>query len=105
MPKISFSIELTLSVLIVIILDSSNLSADALTDKLSDQLVEGVAELKSKPERSGPILLISQSELNALPSDTPVSWSQKPVSPEGPLIEISDTAENLSRQIFTVTVK
>ena len=105
MPKFSFSIELTLAILIFVILASSNLSADALTDELSDQLVEGVAELKSKPERSGPILLISQSELNALPSDTPVSWSQKPVSPEGPLIEISDTAENLSRQIFTVTVK
>ena len=94
MLNFSFSIELTLVVVVSVMLASSNLSADALTDELSDQLVDGVVELKSKPEHSHPILLISQSELNALPSDTPVSWSQKPTSPEGPLIEIASPTHN-----------
>lgn len=59
--------------------------------------------------------------MDALPLATVVSWTSKPTSPEGPTIdvkkselpsgrhtveiEISDVAENLSRKIFTVTVK
>jgi hypothetical protein len=112
----------TLSVLVCVMLTSSStLSADRLTDELADQLVEQVADLKSNSEQDRPLLLITQDELDALPLDTVVSWTSKPISPEGPTIdvkkselpsgrhtveiEISDVAENLSRKIFTVTVK
>jgi hypothetical protein len=63
-------------------LSSSILSAD----HFAEQIVEQFAELKSKPEGKRSIRLVSQSELDALPMDTPVAWSTKPTSPEGPSI-------------------
>ena len=75
---------------------SSSLSADPLTDEMADQLVDQVADLKkeSNTPTSHPLLLVSQSELDALPLDTVVSWSSKPTSPEGPLIEIASPTNN-----------
>ena len=70
------------------------IAADALPDELSDQLVQQVTDLKAQPEPSAPLILISQSELDALPMDTVVSWSTKPTSPEGPTIEIASPTNN-----------
>jgi hypothetical protein len=94
MLNFSLSMKLALAVLLSAVLVSSLVSADQLTDELSEQLLDGVAELESKPERGRPILLISQSELDALPLDTAVSWSQKPTSPEGPIINIESPIHN-----------
>jgi len=55
---------------------------------------EQVAELKARPETSSPILLVSQTELDALPTDTPVAWGSKPTSPEGPTIAIASPTNN-----------
>jgi hypothetical protein len=40
------------------------------------------------------LLLVSQSELDALPKDTPVAWSKKPTSPNGPEISIESPTHN-----------
>ncbi len=42
--------------------------------------------------------LVSQSELDALPSDTPVGWRSKPISPNGPLIRIESPIHNRTYQ-------
>lgn len=82
---------------------SSALSADPLTDEMADQLVDQVvgskAETNAVPvavpaNTSSSLLLVSQSELDALPMDTVVSWSSTPTSPEGPLIEIASPTHN-----------
>lgn len=41
-----------------------------------------------------PLLLVSQSELDALPTDTPVAWGHKPSSPDGPKIQIASPTHN-----------
>ncbi len=41
-----------------------------------------------------PLLLVSQGEIAALPTDTPVAWGQKPTSPDGPRIEIDSPIHN-----------
>ena len=78
------------------VLAPSTLLADPLTDEMSDRLVEQVADLKAPAEATAKptLLLVSQSELDALPIDTVVSWSNKPTSPEGPLIEIASPVNN-----------
>jgi len=63
-------------------------------DQISDQVVNQVAELKSKSGGNNSLLLISQTELDALPTDTPVAWSSKPTSPEGPAIQIASPTHN-----------
>lgn len=90
----SLSMKLALAVLLSAGLVSPVVFADQLTDELSDQLLDGVADLESKSEHSRPILLISQSELDALPLDTAVSWGRKPTSPEGPIIKIESPIHN-----------
>ena len=47
---------------------------------------------------SGVLLLVSQSELDALPLDTPVAWSSKPTSPNGPVILIESPIHNRTYQ-------
>jgi hypothetical protein len=47
---------------------------------------------------SGVLLLVSQSELDALPLDTPVAWSSKPTSPNGPVIQIESPIHNRTYQ-------
>jgi len=47
---------------------------------------------------SGVLLLVSQSELDALPLDTPVAWSSKPTSPNGPVIRIESPIHNRTYQ-------
>ena len=47
---------------------------------------------------SGVLLLVSQSELDALPVDTPVTWSSKPTSPNGPVIRIESPIHNRTYQ-------
>ena len=74
----------------VLLLTTSTLSADQIPTEVMDQ----VAQLKSKPASSAPILLVSQTELDALPLDTPVAWSSKPTSPEGPTISIASPTHN-----------
>jgi hypothetical protein len=75
---------------------SSTLSADPLTDEMADRLVDQVADLKDESRGEAPslVLLVTQSELDALPMDTVVSWSSTPTSPEGPLIEIASPIHN-----------
>ncbi len=82
MLKFDLSIPLTLVVLTWVMLTSSTLFA------------EEIADLKSEPERSRAVLLVSQAELDALPLDIPVAWSTKPTSPEGPAIEIASPTHN-----------
>ena len=43
---------------------------------------------------AGPLLLLSQSEIDALPLDTPVAWATKPTSDDGPRIEIDSPTHN-----------
>jgi hypothetical protein len=97
MTKTIHSNQRMIAALIVVILAISGaapISADALPDELSDQLVQQVTDLQAQPESSAPLILISQSELDALPKDTVVSWSTKPTSPEGPTIEIASPTNN-----------
>ena len=94
MLKSGLSIPLILVVLTCVVLASPPLSADQLTDELADQLVDQIADLESKSERSRPILLISQSELDAIPLDVAVAWNTRPTSPDGPLIEIASPTHN-----------
>jgi hypothetical protein len=94
MPISIFSRSLPFSILLGLLIGSAPLFADPLTDELSDQLVKQVTELKAKSESTGTLVLISQSELDALPRDTVVSWSTKPTSPEGPTIEIASPTNN-----------
>jgi hypothetical protein len=63
-------------------------------DQIPAEVMQQVAELKAAPASGGPLLLISQSELDALPLDTPVAWSSKPTSPEGPQIAIASPTNN-----------
>jgi hypothetical protein len=53
-----------------------------------------IASTASAGPEGGPLLLISQSELDALPLDTPVAWNSKPTSPEGPQIQIDSPTHN-----------
>ena len=96
MLNFGLSIPLTLAVLSCAMLASSTVSADQLTDELADQLVEQIADLESGSERGNSLLLISQSELDALPLDTVVSWSSTPTSPDGPVIEIASPTHNVT---------
>jgi len=48
----------------------------------------------AEPPARSVILLVSQSELDALPKDTPVAWSKKPTSPNGPEISIESPTHN-----------
>jgi hypothetical protein len=90
MLKFDFSTSLFFVFLTGLMLSSSILPAD----QIADQIVEQVAELKSKPEGKRAVLLVSQSELDALPLDMPVAWSTKPTSPEGPSIDIASPTNN-----------
>ena len=63
-------------------------------DPIPPEVIEQVADLKSEPAEHRTLLLVSQSELDALPSDTPVAWSSKPTSPEGPEIAIASPTHN-----------
>ncbi len=97
MLKLGLSRRLLLASFACALFLSSALSADQLTDEMADQIVNQVADLKSEQEASSPaplLLLVSQSELDALPTDTVVAWSTKPTSPEGPLIEIASPIHN-----------
>jgi hypothetical protein len=41
----------------------------------------------------GPLVLVTQAQLNAMPTDTPVAWGSKTEDPNGPLIQI-DSPQN-----------
>lgn len=73
---------------------ASLVSPSLADDPIPAEVREQVAELKAKPPSAAPILLVSQTELDALPLDTPVSWSSKPTSPEGPKIAIASPTNN-----------
>ncbi len=63
-------------------------------DGIPPEVVEQVAELKAQSRVATPILLVSQTELDALPLDMPVAWGSKPTSPEGPTIAIASPTNN-----------
>jgi len=86
--------SLLLVLLVGVLLGAAPVSADPLTEELSDHLMKQLAELEARSESSRSLVLIRQSELDALPRDTPVSWNTKPTSPEGPMIEISSPTNN-----------
>jgi len=86
--------SLLLVLLVGVLLGAAPVSADPLTEELSDHLMKQLAELEARSEANRSLVLIRQSELDALPRDTPVSWSTKPTSPEGPMIEISSPTNN-----------
>jgi len=69
-------------------------SSTGWADQIDDQIIGQVADLKSKPAGGHALLLVSQSELDALPLDTPVAWGSKPTSADGPSIEIASPIHN-----------
>jgi len=83
-------IRRTLVVLTCLMLSSSA----GWADQIDDQIIGQVADLKSKPAGGHALLLVSQSELDALPLDTPVAWGSKPTSADGPSIEIASPIHN-----------
>ncbi|GEM_PF-2988350 len=83
-------IRRTLVVLACVMLSSSA----GWADQIDDQIIDQVADLKSKPAGGHALLLVSQTELDALPLDTPVAWGSKPTSADGPSIEIASPTHN-----------
>ncbi len=84
----------TFALIACLSLMSSAAWADQRSDELFEQVAEQVGRLEAETGRRAPLLLVSQSELDALPLDTPVAASHRPTSPEGPAIEISSPTHN-----------
>jgi hypothetical protein len=53
-----------------------------------------LAALAAGAEGPPPLLLLTQNELDALPSDTPVVWGTQKTSPDGPQIIIDSPTDN-----------
>jgi hypothetical protein len=85
MLKIDLSTLSAFLVVTVILFFSSALAADQMDNPIS---------IPSARPAAAPLMLISQTELDALPLDTPVAWSSKPTSPEGPKISIASPKHN-----------
>lgn len=83
--KLEFPTSLTLAVLFAFIFGPSVLAADPAGPTASHSASAGHGKT---------LLLISQGELDALPSDTPVAWGTTPTSPDGPKIEIASPTHN-----------
>lgn len=62
-------------------------------DAVPPHVVEQVTELR-REESAAPLLLVSRSEIDALPLDTPVAWGSRPTSPDGPRIAIASPTDN-----------
>jgi hypothetical protein len=63
------------------------------SDPVPEHVVEQVTKLRADAEKE-PLLLVSQSEIDALPLDTPVAWGSRPTSPDGPRISIASPTNN-----------
>jgi hypothetical protein len=87
-------IRRTLVVLACVMLSVMLSSSAAWADQIDAQIIDQVADLKSKPAGGHALLLVSQIELDALPLDTPVAWGSKPTSADGPSIEIASPIHN-----------
>ena len=59
----------------------------------------------AEPPDGAPLLLVSQDEIDALPSDVPVAWGKPQTSPDGPTIEIHSPEERVYRGPFPISVE
>lgn len=90
MRKIDLSKAVSILAIAGFLLTTSALHADQMDNPIQVPTAKGA----SAKAAGAPLMLISQSELDALPMDTPVAWGTKPTSPEGPKIAIASPTHN-----------